>query len=762
MSLVAGTRLGPYEIVGPIGAGGMGEVYRATDTRLGRDVAVKLLPIGVAGNQQALERFRREARLVASLNHPGICTLYDLGDHNGQPFLVLELLDGTTLGAHIGGRHRPVDEIGLIATELADALDSAHKRGIVHRDLKPANIIITARGHAKILDFGVATLAQEPLGATLATAAPLTGDGAAVGTLAYMAPEQVRGEIVDQRADLFALGLVLYEMASGRPAFTGTTTGVLADAVLNHEPAALRTFDPAFPAPLEAIIVKLLEKDRELRYQHAADVRADLKRFRRDTGQVQPASGAASSTPAMPRPGEPPSLVVLPFADLSPGHDQQYFCEGMANEIMTALSALTSLRLASRTSAARCHEKGLDIGEIGRQLKVQTVLEGSVRKAGNRLRIAVQLTKVDDGYQLWAERYDRDMDDVFAVQDEIASAIADRLRVKLATDGGVQVAPGTESLEAYNQYLQGRYHWARRNRWRTQVALESFTKAVAIDPNYAAAHAGIADCYTVMAVYSVRPSVELRDAARTAAERALQLAPALAEAHHSMGGVRIFLEWDWPGGEASLRKARALNPRLAISAAHLGLALITLGRFEEAAESDQLAVTLEPDSALIANVASSHYLWLGQFERAYELAERSLALEPDGAFAHCLHANALRFLGRTDEAIQSAERGVETGERQPVLLSALGQAYATARRVADADRILAELTARSAHQYIAPSYFLDIHAALGGRDEACHWLERAYADRNGLLVRLGSSPEFDLIRDDPRFRAVTERMHLPQ
>jgi non-specific serine/threonine protein kinase len=753
-----GQTVGPYRIDAPLGSGGMGVVYRGTDTRLDRPVALKFLPAAAAHDRQSLERFHREARLVASLNHPGICTLHDIGEHEGQAYLVMELLDGSTLHDRLGGRARPIDEVIAVGVQLADALGAAHQRGIVHRDLKPANIIITAHGHAKILDFGVATLSADHAAETLHTATRLTGAGQAVGTLAYMAPEQLRGELADQRADLFAIGLVLYEMASGKAAFGGVTSGVMIDAVLNRPPAPLRSINPAVPARLEDVIVKLLEKDPELRYQHAADLRADLKRLQRDTSHaIEPAPPTAKP---LARPAGVPSIAILPFADLSPGKDQQYFCEGMADEIMTALSSLGDIRVASRTSAVRCREKGMDLAEIGQRLNVETVLDGSVRKAGNRLRISAHLTKVQDGFQLWAERYDRDLDDVFAVQDEIARAIADRLRVKLTSGTDQAVERGTENLDAYNLYLQGRYHWARRNRWQLGIALESFTRAVELDPSYAHAHAGIADCYTALAVYSVRPAASFRATGSAAAEQAILLAPSLAEAHHSCGGVRAFLYWDTKGAEEALRAAVALNPRLTISHAYLGVLLMAQGRTQEAIEFMERALSLEPDSALIAYMASSIFVWSRQYQRSLDLARRSLALEPDAPYANSIHSLALTFLGRIDEAVRAAEHGVERGERLPMLLTALGQVYAAAGREADADAVLAELTERSTHEYIAPIYFLDVHAALGRRDEASLWLERAIDDGNGLFLRAGVSPEYDRIRDDPRFQALLARAGL--
>ncbi len=459
---------------------------------------------------------------------------------------------------------------------------------------------------------------------------------------------------------------------------------------------------------------------------------------------------------------ELPSIAVLPFSDLSPGKDQQCFCEGMADEIITALSALGSIRVASRTSAIRAKEKGLDIGEIGDRLSVQTVLEGSVRTAGHRLRIAVQLTRANDGHQIWSERYDRNMDDVFEVQDEIARAIAEALKVKLAPgSAGPEVRRGTDDLEAYNLYLRGRYHWGRRNRWRLKVALDCFEQAIARDASYAEAWAGLADCYTVMGVYSVKPARECRGPALNAATRALDLAPSLAEAHHAMGATKLWLEWDWKGAEASLRRAIELNPRAALSHVYLAIALVYTGRILEGVASVDRALSLEPDSPVVTYVAHGTLMWARKFDRAEKGLLRALELEPDAVFVYWGRAQALIHLGRLDEAIQYAARGVDIGERQPLLLCALGQAYAAAGRVAEAEAVLAEMTERSSREYIAPLYFLDIYCALGRVEEACDWLNRAYADGNGFLPKLRCAAEYDGLRDHPRFRAVLDKMRLP-
>jgi TolB-like protein len=750
---VIGETISHYRIVGRLGGGGMGVVYAAEDIRLGRPVALKFLPPELSSDAVAVERLRREARAASALNHPNICTIHEIDRYDQQHFIVMELVEGQTLSARVGGKPMPVGELLDLAIQIADALEAAHARGIVHRDLKPANILVTHRGQVKILDFGLAKR-LDLVAETMETESPLTNRGMAVGTAAYMSPEQARGDEVDARADLFAFGVILYEMATGQRAFAGPTSAVVFDAILNRVLPPPSRVSPLMPAAVDHVIARATQKTASVRFQHAGELLEELRSIRRT---VDSASARAAE------PGRSmPSVAILPFRDLSPTQDQQYFCEGMADEIITALSALGGIRVASRTSAVRCQEKGLDTAETGQRLNVQAVLEGSVRKAGNNVRITAQLTNVADGYQLWAERYDRSLEDVFAIQDEIGHAIVERLRVKLvAGPDRPLVRRGTDNLDAYHAYLRGRYHWERRNRTFLGVAVEYFEQAIALDPSYALAYAGLADCHTVMAIYAIRPFDELYQAANTFARRALELEPDLPEAHHSIGAVKFWLERDWPGAEAEFDEALRRNPQLAITHGYRGQLLALIGRHAEASAAASTALGLEPDSALVAYLVSAIHLFNGAPQLAVQFAGRALELEPLSTFAHRLRTLALSSLGRHVEAVNLLEQAITTAKRPHVLLSALGVAYAFAGRTGEAAQMLEELIERSTRENVSAHYIADVCAALGRVSETCDWLERASKERNPLLVEIAAIPHvYASVRFEPRFTAVVAGLGL--
>ena len=507
----------------------------------------------------------------------------------------MEFLEGETLGDRLRSGALPITDSLKIGIQVADALDTAHRSGVIHRDLKPTNLFLSKRGDVKILDFGLAKAANSDEDLNITGGPELSSPGMALGTAAYMSPEQARGEPVSVRSDLFSFGIVLYEMTTGRQPFTGPTAALLFDSILHRQAQAPSTLNTAVPMSLEGLIQRLMSKDPAARHGSASELLEELR-------SIQQQRTSAHSSPAAQN---VPSIAVLPFEDLSPDRSQQPFCEGMAAEIINALGGVQGLRVISRTSAVRCREKGMDLGEIGQHLGVQSVLEGTVRKSGVRLRVTAQLVSTNDGSQTWSERYDRSEGDVFDIQDEIAAAIVKNLKGRLIA-AAPAVRRATDNLEAYKLYLKGRYYWERRNRASIRSAMTHFEQAIAADPDYALAHAGLADCYMIMSVYSIKTYGEAYPQALRLAQRALDLDPQLPEAHLSLGAIQLLIEWDWAGAEASLTKALDLNPKLAVARAYRALLYAITHRWPMAQSEAMLALKDEPDSGLLSYLAPQH------------------------------------------------------------------------------------------------------------------------------------------------------------
>lgn len=697
MSLESGHQLGPYLIIAPIGVGGMGEVYRARDPRLGRDVAVKILPRDSAADPDRLRRFEQEARAVAALSHPNVLAIFDVGT-SGVPYLVTELLEGETL--------RRVLERGSLGTErtvhlglqLAAGLAAAHAHGIVHRDLKPENVFITAAGQLKILDFGLATRTGH-IGTDEATR-PETDQGGIVGTLGYIAPEQLRGAGADHRADIFACGAILYEMVTGARAFRGESPADTISAILNQAPP-LSTFENASPG-LATIVRRCLEKRADRRFQSALDLAAALESY----SDVRPAS-----TPALAG-AAPSSIAVLPFTNLSPEPDNQYFSDGLAEELVNALARLSGLRVASRTSSFRFRGPHGNIREIGRELGVGAILEGSVRRAGSRLRVTVQLTNVEDGYHIWSERYDRELADVFDVQDEIVQAIVGSLAPTLVVEPLESVRRPTENLQAYDLYLRGRHFWNQRSPAVIGTAISYFEQAIAMDPDYALAYAGLADCYSLLRVYGWTPPEHSQPKALEAVGRALALDPTLPEAHFAKALYDFYFEGSWRSARRHFEEALALNPRLAIVEAYFGIFLAMEYRYEEGRRRITRAIDLDPFSPLVHFLAASAACAMGDAAAAERHANRALQLQPESLGPRWPLAVALAMAGRYDEAIVAGEQ-VLARTRAPIYVGVLGMVYGRAGRLADARRLAQELDERhSRGEYVVPVARLSVSLGL--------------------------------------------------
>jgi len=740
-----GKTISHYSITEKLGEGGMGVVYKAEDTRLERMVALKFLSPDTTRDASATERFVQEAKATAALNHPNICTVHEIGDADGQTFIAMECVEGENLRAKIKSGPLELNDAIDVAVQVAEGLAAAHENGIVHRDVKPANIVVTPKGWAKIMDFGLARMAG---------GAQLTRIGTTVGTVAYMSPEQARGETVDHRTDIWSLGVVLYEMLTGRRPFTGDHDQTMIYSILNDEPESIASLVPGTPPELAGALAKVLAKDPTARYQSAGDLASDLGAIRR----------RLVSDPTVvvdARPEALPSIAVLPFANMSPDPENDYFGDGLAEELANALAQLPQLRVAARTSAFQFRGKDSDVREIGARLNVETVLEGSVRKAGNRLRVTAQLISVSDGFHLWSNRYDREMEDVFAVQDEITAAIVDQLKVRLGSEPKApSVRRHTDNLDAYALYLKGRYYWNSLTPEGLRKSRECYEKAIEIDPEYALAHAALSMWHQSLAFWADASPTEAFGKSRAAAERALEIDETVALAHNCLAVIHFMHDWDWEKAEREFERALELDPSSPFGHLNYAFLLTDLGRYEDALREARIAQRLDPLSTIVNTWAASLLVSAGRVKDGIAELEEIVARDPEAWQPHLWLSAAYSRAGMREPAIASAERAAERARDLAVTMTALASAYFLGGRAEDGGRILRELQERAQRGYVSPTLLAFVHVARGAIDEAVECAERAYKKRDHWLRGSRSNPA-GVRFDDPRLQAILQRIGLP-
>jgi len=781
-----GQTISHYKILEKLGEGGMGVVYKAEDTKLKRIVALKFLPPHFSADDEVKQRFIHEAQAASALNHTNICSIHTIEGfenpasvpHGGtlagkQQFIDMEFVEGKTLGVLLKEKELPLKEVVDIALQIAEGLYAAHRKGIVHRDIKPDNIMITDENLVKIMDFGLAKLKGS---------SKLTKTHSTLGTLSYMSPEQARGEEVDQRSDIFSFGAVLYEMITGRRAFKGEHEAAIIYSLVNETPEPLARYKTNVPDELQRVVDKALSKDKNERYQHVDEMTADLRRVQHSLSGSVTSTTKKSKVPwivavacivlvaigiylfypkSVPTSANRKSIAVLPFKNLSSSKDDEYFSDGIAEDIRTQLSNIADLKVISQQGVLRYKNSDKSITEIGKELGVATVLEGSVQHAGSQVRINAQLIDASDESHIWADKYDKEMTQIFSIQSEVAQKIAEMLRAKLlpSEKDRIERKP-TANTDAYQLYLKGRFYWNKRTASDLEKSIGYFKQAIEKDSFYALAYAGLASTYGVLNEYSGLKSSEYMPMAESLAKKALELDSTSAEAHAVLGLCKTDYEWDWVGGENHYKCAIKLNPGYATAHHWYSLHLSFVGRFDEAMKEIKIAQELDPLSLVINTVVGVTFSAYGQHDKAIDQHKKTLELDPNFALALLNLGFIFDLQNRFDEAIVELKKVRSIVGDKPYGLPGLGLAYAHAGKKIEALKILDTLFNFSRQGYSVSSGIALVYSGLGNKDKAFEWLDRAYRERDYRLCRMKSEPMWDDLRSDPRFFDLLKKIGL--
>ena len=772
-----GKTISHYKILEKLGEGGMGVVYKAEDTKLRRTVALKFLAPELTRDPEAKKRFLHEAQAASALDHPSICTVFEADDQDAEAFIAMACLEGQSLKERIASGPMKLGEAIALAVQIAEGLQEAHEKGVIHRDIKPANVMVTPKGQAKIMDFGLAKVAGRT---------KLTKTGMTIGTAAYMSPEQARGEETDHRSDVWSLGVVLYEMISGRVPFGADYEQALMYSILNETPEPLTGLRTGVPMELERIVNKALAKSPEERYQHVAEVLVDLRlvRKRLESGSVksQPMKkGMISKKRALlygavvvvlalvavgrsyffPEEAEPiDSIAVLPLENLSGAPDQDYFADGMTDELTANLAQIGALKVISRTSAMRYKGSDKSLPEIARELNVAAIVEGTVMRAGDRVRITVQLIEAPTDRHLWAKSYERDLSDVLTLQSEVARAIAGEIRAAVTPEVEARLASTRPvNPEAHELFLRGLHRFVKWTKEELEQASEYFQQAMEADPNYAPAYVYLALSYEAISSQGYLPAKEAYSRSRTLIERALEIDDTLAEAHMALGQVRYKLDWDWVGADEAFKRALELNPNLFGARVRYAWYLLAIGRFVEAIAEAERARELNPLSDGVKETLISIYVAVRQYDQAIAISQQMAESEPDKPRPYQWLAHIYEYMGRYEDAIAARQKSMTLSGAQPEDVEALGRAYSESGPEGYWTWRLERLEGLYERN---PTDTARIYARLGDNDQAFAWLEKAYEKRDGPMFVLKISPGWDSLRDDPRYEDLVRRMNFPE